>query len=186
MNPASSVKEDACYRLWVYTTHYAKSLENYHPCTMARKNEGLHLLDVVRVKWFFTLQTTGTPNFRNILPQTSPVSWNVLGWGHILTGILFTHLRECYTPLKSATTSTIGTCVCVCVWVTVVAQDLHTTTHGSAKNNTDWTRSPFLRHLATRHSRPSEQCTRVTRQHTRLLSDFCHKIRSCHKIPAMD
>jgi len=34
--------------------------------------------------------------------------------GHILTGILFTYLRECQTPLKPATTSTIGTCLCVC------------------------------------------------------------------------
>jgi len=184
VNPASSVKKDICYRSWVYKTHYEKPVENHHPCTMARKTEGLHFLVVVRVKWFFILHTTGTLAFRDILPQTSPVSWNVLVLGPILTGILFTHLRECHTPLKSATTSTIGTCVCVCVCVcvsvTVVAQDLHTRTHGSAKNNMNWTTGPFLLQLATRQSCPSEQCTRVTKQHTGLLSG------SCHSIPAMD
>jgi len=66
------------------------------------------------------------------------------------------------------------------VSVTVVAEDLHTTTHGSAKNNMEWTTGPFLRQSATRQSCPSERRTRVTKKHTRLLSD------SCHKIPAMD
>jgi len=55
-------------------THYEKPQENKHPCTMARKTEGLHLLDVVRVKWFFILQTRGTMAFRDIRPQTSLVS----------------------------------------------------------------------------------------------------------------
>ena len=70
-------------------------------------------------------------------------------------------------------------CVCVCVSVTVVAEDLHTTTHGSAKNM-NWTTGPFLRQLARRQSCPSEQCARVIKHHTGLLSG------SCHKIPAMD
>jgi hypothetical protein len=178
VNPASSVKKDVCYRLWVYKTHYEKPLETRHPCTMTRKNEGLHLLDVVRVKWFFIPQTTGTPTFPDILPQTSPVSWNVLVLGQILTRILFTHLRGCHPTLKSATTSTIRTCACVCVCVcvcssvTVVAQDLHTTTHGSAKSNMDWTTGPFLRHLATCQSCPSEQCTPLKKTAHRAVIRF--------------
>jgi hypothetical protein len=74
VNPASSVKQKVCYKLWVYKTQCEKPLGNYHRCTMAGKTAGLDLLDVVRVKWFSILQTTGTLTFRDILPQTSTAS----------------------------------------------------------------------------------------------------------------
>jgi hypothetical protein len=46
-------KQDVSYKLCVYNTSCEKPLTKHHPWTMVRRSEGLHLLDVVWVKWLF-------------------------------------------------------------------------------------------------------------------------------------
>jgi hypothetical protein len=102
VNPTSSVKQDVSYTLWVYKTLCEKPLAKYYPCTMVRRTEGLHSLDVVRVKWYFTVNS---PDKRNtdlsgiFFHKHSPY----LGVRTYGDWAYFAHLREYHTPLKPVT-----------------------------------------------------------------------------------
>jgi hypothetical protein len=40
-------KQEVSYKLYVYNTFSEKTLAKHHPCTIVRRNMGLHSLDVV-------------------------------------------------------------------------------------------------------------------------------------------
>jgi hypothetical protein len=44
-------KQDVGYKPWVYNAFCEKPVAIHRPCTMVRRSEGLHSLDVVWVKW---------------------------------------------------------------------------------------------------------------------------------------
>jgi hypothetical protein len=46
-------QQDVSYKLCVYNALSKKPLAKHHPCTMVRRSEGLHSLDVVWVKLLF-------------------------------------------------------------------------------------------------------------------------------------
>jgi hypothetical protein len=52
VNPASSVYRTLATKC-VYNAFCEKPLTKHHPCTVMKRTEGLHSLDVVRVKWLF-------------------------------------------------------------------------------------------------------------------------------------
>jgi hypothetical protein len=77
-------KQHVSYKLCLYNAFCEKRLAKRHPCTIVGRSEGLHLLDVVWVKWLF---------MENSLDKGSTDTFSSCNSLHIGSGI-FSHSSQ--------------------------------------------------------------------------------------------